>query len=106
MVFAIICLAERNYLSPRDAGLGEHDPCGQTVRGHVVVKCRSSASRENCAGDPGEEREVRASKALPTHLSPNNHEALASIAVLKLQTQATKKPACLYYVSCVPASLE
>lgn len=49
VVFAIICLAERNYLSPRDAGLGEHDPCGQTVRGHVVVKCRSSASRETGA---------------------------------------------------------
>ena len=30
----------------RDAGLGEHDPCWQKVRGHVVVKCRSSASRE------------------------------------------------------------
>ena len=47
------------------------------------MKCRSSASRENCARDPGEEREVRASKALPTHLSPNNHEALARKALQK-----------------------
>ena len=39
---------------------------GQIVREHVFVKFRSSTSRENGAGDPGEEREVRASKALPT----------------------------------------
>jgi len=40
------------------------------------MKCLSSTSRENCAGDPGEEREVRASKALPTSRADQSIEPM------------------------------